>query len=159
MTTISLAATLIASLALPAAAAAEKKNPYTAAQVCGPGFAPIDRHQIVDSNFGQLLSEVVLTYNAATGRNCVVNLKRYRVGLDRKYGDWLYAELYTRPLRNPANLGHDQGDFKWYAGPVYVTAPNKCVQWGGGADLLVPANWEPRGEFHSAFRSGWTHCR
>ena len=109
----------------------------------------------MDSNFGKRLSEVVLTYNAATGRNCVVNLKRYRVGLARGGGDRLYAELYTRPLSEPTeNLDHDQGDFKWFAGPVYVTARSKCVKWGGGADLLVPANWEPRGEFHSAFRVG-----
>ncbi|WP_187368803.1 serine/threonine protein kinase [Baekduia soli] len=154
---VTVAVALIAVMALPAMAAA-KANPYTAAGVCGPGFKPIDRHRLVDGNWGQLLSEVVLTYNASTGQNCVVNLKRYRVGQAEKYGDWLYAEVYTRPLTNPANLDSDQGNFKFFAGPVYVTARSKCVRWGGGADLLVPSNWSPRGEFHSAFRSGWTHC-
>ena len=148
---------VVALLAVPGAASA-KKNPYTAAGVCGPGFAPIDRHKLVDSNWGQLLAEVVLTYNSATGQNCVVTLKRYRVGEVERYGDWVMAELYTRPLKNPANLATDKGDFKFYAGPVYVTAKDKCVQWGGQADLLVPANWHPRGEFHSAFRSRWSHC-
>jgi hypothetical protein len=154
-----LLATIVAGLlVLSGSASAERKNPYTAAAVCGAGFSPIDRHQLVDSNWGKRLAEVVLTYNPATGQNCVVTLKRYRVGLAARYGDWVYAELYTRPLSNPANLDDDKGDFKYYAGPVYVTAPNKCVQWGGGASLLVPPNWTPRGEFHSAFRSRWTHC-
>jgi hypothetical protein len=149
---------LVALLVLPGSAGAARNNPYTAAGVCGAGFKPIDRRQLVDSNFGVRLATVVLTYNTATGRNCVVVLKRYRVGQTSRYGDRLYAQLYTRPLRNPANLGHDQGNFRYYAGPVYVTAPGKCVQWGGGASLLVPANWTPRGQFHSAFRSRWSHC-
>ncbi len=135
---------LVAAVALPAAASA-RANPYTAERVCGPGYKPIDRHKLVDSNHGKLLAEIVLTYNAETGKNCAVNLKRYRVGIAKKYSDWMYVHLYTRPLRNPEN--------------VYVSAQNKCVMWGGGADLLVPANWEPRGKFYSHFRSGWVHCR
>ena len=153
---LALAAALL--VAPGAATAVAKKNPYTAAGVCGHGFTPIDRHQLIDSNNGKRLAEVVLSYDATTGRNCVVTLKRYRVGLATKYGDNLMAEVYTRPLRDPANVQANQGSFKYYAGPVYVTAPGKCVRWGGQADLLVPANWVPRGMFHSAFRSGWTHC-
>jgi hypothetical protein len=150
---------LVAVSALPATASAKKQNPYTAAGVCGPGYKPIDRHKLVDSNHGKLIAEIVLTYNAATGKNCAVNLKRYRVGVAEKYNDWMYVTLYTRPLRNPANLDSDKGDFNWYAGPVYVSARDKCVQWGGGADLIVPANWSPRGKFYSHFRSRWTHCK
>jgi hypothetical protein len=150
---------LLVGLLLAPGAASAKQNPYTAAGVCGPGFSPIDRHTLVDSNWGKTLAEVVLTYNPATGQNCVVTLKRYRIGVAQKYNDWVMAEVYTRPLANPANVQSNKGDFKFFAGPVYVTAPNKCVQWGGQADLIVPANWTPRGEYHSAFRSGWTHCR
>jgi hypothetical protein len=150
--------TLLAALLVPAGTAAARKNPYTAGGVCGPGFKPIDRHQLVDSNYGIRLATVVLTYNAATGRNCVVTLKRYRAGKKERYNDWVYATLATRPMRNPANLARDAGDFRWYAGPIYVTAPNKCVRWGGGASLIVPANWTPRGKFNSAFQSRWSHC-
>jgi serine/threonine-protein kinase len=148
----------LAGLLVAPAAASARKNPYTAAGVCGPGYKVIDRHALTDGNWGVKLADVVLTYNAATGRNCVVTLKRYRVGQAAKYGDWLYAELYTRPLSTPGNTTAQSGNFKFFAGPVYVTARSKCVQWGGGADLLVPKNWVPRGEFHSAFRSRWSHC-
>jgi len=144
--------------ALSPAAADAKRNPYTAAEVCGPGYKVIDRHKLVDSNHGKLLAELVLTYNSATGKNCAVNLKRYRVGLGRKYEDWMYVQLHTRPLRDPANSATDKDDFKYYAGPIYVYARDKCVMWGGGASLIVPANWTPRGTFHSAFLSRWTHC-
>jgi hypothetical protein len=124
---------LIAGLLIAPAAASAKRNPYTAAGVCGAGFQAIDRHKLIDSNYGRYLAEVVLTYNPATGQNCVVTLKRYRVGVARKYDDWLMAEIYTRPLRVPSNLDSDKGDFKYFAGPVFVTAPDKCVKWGGQA--------------------------
>jgi len=159
LTRILLPLVLVAGLLIAPAAASAKRNPYTAAEVCGAGFRPIDRHKLVDSNHGRLLAVVVLTYNAATGQNCVVTLKRYRVGRAHRYDDWLMAELYTRPLRVPSNLDTDKGDFKYYAGPVYVRARAKCVRWGGQADLIVPSNWHPRGAFHSAFRSRWSHCR
>ena len=48
-------------------------------------------------------------------------------------------------------------NFKFFAGPVYVTARDKCVMWGGQSDEWAPENY-PRGDLHSAFRSGWTHC-
>jgi hypothetical protein len=37
------------------------------------------------------------------------------------------------------------GEFKFFAGPVYVPARDRCVQWGGEATLLMPANCRPRG--------------
>jgi hypothetical protein len=155
---LSLALAASALAVAPSAASAEQANPYTAAGVCGAGFKPIDRHNLVDGNNGILLAETVLTYNGATGQNCVVTLKRYRVGLTSKYHDHVMAEVYTRPLSTPGNIDSDYGNFKFFAGPVYVTARNKCVMWGGQSDEWAPANWVPRGDLHSAFRSGWTHC-
>ena len=154
---LSLALLVVVALAGPAGASA-KRNPYTGPGVCGPGYKAIDRHKLVDGNNGILLAEVVLSYKASTGQNCVVTLKRYRIGLKTKYYDNVYADLYTKPLSTPGNTTSDQGSFAYFAGPVYVTARSKCVQWGGGADLWAPSNWHPRGVLHSAFRSGWTHC-
>jgi hypothetical protein len=58
----------------------------------------------------------------------------------------------------PATVAGQSGEFKFFAGPVYVPARSRCVQWGGEATLLVPANFHPRGYYNSAFRSGWEHC-
>ena len=155
-------AATIAALGVPAAASA-KKNPYTAAGVCGPGYRVIDRHRLWDYNSSNgnkvTLATVVLTYNSANGNNCAVTMKRYRVGKRRRGGidDWLYVSLAARPLSD-ATVEGDSGNFKFFAGPVYVPARNRCVQWGGGASLLVPANHTPRGHYNSAYKSRWEHC-
>jgi hypothetical protein len=155
-------AVLLVLLTIPSAASAAK-NPYTAAGVCGPGYSVIDRHRLYDTNpaTGQpvLLATVVLTYNPAAGVNCAVTMKRYRVGQARPvYGDFLAVTLAARPL-GPNTVGGDSGEFKFFAGPVYVPARSRCVQWGGDVTLLMPANFSPRGYFNSAYRSRFEHCR
>jgi hypothetical protein len=152
---------LLVAAALPSSANAAK-NPHTATGVCGPGYGVIDRHPLYDTNpeTGRrvLLASVVLTYNSATGKNCAVTLKRYRVGRRAPiFGDHLGVSLAARPL-GPSTAAGDAGQFRWYAGPVYVPARKRCVQWGGDATLLLPANFEPRGYFTSAWRSRWSHC-
>jgi hypothetical protein len=156
-------AALLGLLALPSAASAAKRNPYTAAGVCGPGYKVIDRHRMYATNPANgndvLLAAVVLTYNAARGTNCAVTMKRYRVGRkQRVFGDHLSVSLAARPL-GPETADGDAGEFKYFAGPVYVPARDRCVQWGGAATPLMPANFEPRGYYNSAYRSRWEHCR
>jgi hypothetical protein len=156
-----LGAVLLAALAVPSAASAAK-NPYTAAGVCGAGYRVIDRHRMYAMNPSNgnavLLATVVLTYNSATGKNCADTMKRYRVGQKRPvFGDLLGVSLAARPV-GPATVAGQSGEFKFFAGPVHVPARSRCVQWGGEATLLVPANFHPRGYYNSAFRSGWEHC-
>ena len=155
-------AALLALLAVPSAAGA-KTNPYTAAGVCGPGYKVIDRHRMyaTDPSNGNpvLLAAVVLTYNSARGTNCAVTMKRYRVGKKKRvFGDHLSVSLAARPL-GPDTADGDAGEFKYFAGPVYVPARNRCVQWGGAATLLMPDNFVPRGYYNSAYQSRWEHCR
>lgn len=154
---------LAAALAVPSAAEAAK-NPYTAKRVCGSGYKVIDRHKLTDTNpyNGNTvhLSTVVLMYNASTGKNCAVNLKRYRVGKEDKktFGDFMSVSLATRPLNN-ANVDGDSDEFRFYAGPVYVRARGKCVQWSGSATMLMQKYFTPRGTYNDAFKSRWSHCR
>ena len=160
-TKILLAAGLLLGLALPSAAGATK-NPYTAAGVCGPGYRVIDRHRLYATNPATgrpvLLAAVVLTYNRASGRNCAVTMKRYRVGKAvPTFGDFLSVSLAARPL-GPGTVAGDSGEFKYFAGPVYAPARQRCVQWSGSAELLMPANFTPRGYFNSAFKSPFEHC-
>ncbi len=155
--------TAAALLAAPPAAQAAR-NPYTAAGVCGPGYKVIDRHRLFATNPYSgapiKLAAVVLTYNAAKGMNCAVTLKRYRVGKvsgPRQASENLSVSLAARPL-GPSTVDGDSGDFRFYAGPAYVPARNRCVQWGGSAVLLLPPNFHPRGTLNSAYRSRWEHC-
>jgi hypothetical protein len=147
---------------IPAQPSSARKNPYTAEGVCGPGYEVIDRHRLYDINPATgrrvRLAAVVLTYNSGNGHNCAVTMKRYRVGKKRPvFGDHLSVSLAARPLSDATTDG-DAGNFKYYAGPTYVPARNRCVQWSGSATLLLPPNIEPRGYYQSAFKSRWEHC-
>ena len=158
---ILLCAALAVLLAIPAAARAAK-NPYSAAGVCGLGYRVIDRHRLYATNPSNgnrvLLATVVLTYNSAQGTNCAVTMKRYRVGKAAPvFGDHLGVSLAARPL-GPGTVDGDSGEFKFFAGPVYVPARDRCVQWAGDATLLLPANFVPRGYYNSAFKSRFEHC-
>jgi hypothetical protein len=158
---ILLCAALLVALAIPSAASAAR-NPYTAAGVCGLGYRVIDRHRLyaTDPSNGNrvLLATVVLTYNPAQGTNCAVTMKRYRVGQKAPvFGDHLSVSLAARPL-GPSTVDGDSGEFKWFAGPAYVPARHRCVQWAGSAELLMPANFVPRGYYNSAFKSRFEHC-
>ena len=153
-------ATLLSLLAAQAATA--RKNPYTAKGVCGQGYNVIDRHRLYDTNPATgrrvRLAVVVLTYNSGNGYNCAVTLKRYRVGKKRRvFGDFLSVSLAARPLSDDTVDG-DSGNFKYFAGPTYVPARRRCVQWAGGATLLMPPNFEPRGYYEAASKSRWEHC-
>lgn len=143
-------------------AATARKNPYTAEGVCGPGYRVIDRHRLYDINPATgrrvRLAAVVLTYNPGNGYNCAVTMKRYRVGKKRPvFGDHLSVSLAARPLSD-ATVDGDAGNFKYFAGPTYVPARSRCVQWAGSATLLMPPNITPRGYLNDAFKSRWEHC-
>jgi hypothetical protein len=87
------------------------------------------------------MGRTYLLYDAGSGRNCAVTMKRDIVGAPT----WTSVVLQ----RKGAKRKSDAGDFSYYAGPVYVTAPKTCVMWGGGMQVGV----------HSAgFESGWEHC-
>jgi hypothetical protein len=83
--------------------------------VCGAGYGAID-HLAVSGG------TVWLTYSAATGKNCVVTVRNSsgaKVHMDAK------ISLAGDPWKS------DPGNFTSYAGPVYVSARDKCIDWGG----------------------------
>ncbi|WP_158088676.1 serine/threonine protein kinase [Thermoactinospora rubra] len=107
-------------------------NPYKPAALCGSG------HKVIDSRALGTAATVYLTYNAATGVNCVVTISRY-----------------VHPAKIPANAvlqvkggatKSNPGSFTSYAGPVRLPAAGKCVIWGG--------TWGSQ-----TWKSGWSHCR
>ncbi|WP_158554101.1 spore-associated protein A [Micromonospora deserti] len=108
-TVAALAAGTVAVAAAPAQAAA-----YNGA--CGSGYRVIDK-----MNINMDRATVYLTYNS--GWNCVVTItntpgKREYMSaqIERSNGgDWI----------------EDEGYYTQYAGPVYVYAPNECIDWGG----------------------------
>jgi len=83
--------------------------------VCGAGYSVIDSHGVSGGT-------VYLTFNASNGRNCVVTIRNTpgaRVHMCAEVS--LAGDIW--------NI--DCGDYTTYAGPVYVTAPHQCIDWGG----------------------------
>ncbi|GAA3590419.1 M23 family metallopeptidase [Nonomuraea rosea] len=91
-------------------------NPYTAAQVCGSGFAVIDSAALTGGR-------AYLLYNKGNGYNCVVTLKTANVGKASSVSAFLEPKGTSRATNS--------GSFSYYAGPVKRSAPGKCVKWGG----------------------------
>ncbi|MFG1615240.1 protein kinase [Nonomuraea wenchangensis] len=108
-----------------------KRNPYTAAGVCGAGYKVINSHALGS------YATVYLLWNASAGKNCVVTLSRYvypnKVEMN--------AILQVKGGSSASN----PGSFSTYAGPVRLPAAKKCVIWGGS---ISNVSW----------KSGWTHC-
>jgi hypothetical protein len=143
---LSLIVCAVALLAVgyPATASA-KRNPYTAEQVCGAGFYKIDRHKLYSgSRYTTHLATTFLLYNGATGQNCAVTMKRRFIGRPTTTG----VSLKVKGKRRPWVV--DQDAFKYYAGPVYRTAPGRCVRWGGTVST-------PFGD--DTYVSPFGHCR
>jgi hypothetical protein len=110
------------SLATLAAAMPATAEAYTAAGVCGGGFRVIDQHHITGPK-GGVLGTAYLLYERSSGRNCAVTIKRRATGI----ATFTEVSLAAKGGRYKA----DGGEFKYYAGPLYVHAPGRCVIFGG----------------------------
>ncbi|MDH2424068.1 serine/threonine-protein kinase [Sphaerisporangium sp. TRM90804] len=117
--------------ATPKPTASAKPNPYTAAQVCGSGYKPVDSHSLGGR------ATVHLMYNASAGQNCVVTLARTVAPQKVK----MSAVLQVKG----GKTGGDTGSFTAYAGPVRLPAKKVCVIWGGSHGA-------------TSWKSGWSHC-
>jgi hypothetical protein len=117
-----LAAATIAVSAAPAQAAS-----YNGA--CGSGYTVIDHMSVGPSGTE---GTTYLTYNH--GWNCVVTITN-RPGTSQ----YIEADLEV----SGGSWKTDWGYYKYYAGPVYVYAPNKCVDWGGwiGGPGVLNLQW------------------
>lgn len=118
--------------ALPAQASTAAVDP---AGVCGSGFHVIDSHPFKSGS--TKLATIYLSYNSGTGKNCVVTVN------DTAFTRWMRATLTVQGGATKS----DSGEFKYYAGPVILSAVDACVKWGGAWDES-PYVWS----------SGWSHC-
>ncbi|MBK6046512.1 spore-associated protein A [Streptomyces sp. MBT55] len=97
--------------AAPKAAAAQYNG------VCGSGYAVVNSAQIGTKG------TVFLTYNSATGKNCVVTVRN-------KPGKAVHMTA-SLGFASPTTTVTDTGYFTTYAGPVYLDARGLCVTWRG----------------------------
>jgi serine/threonine protein kinase len=111
--------------------APQKPNPYTAAGVCGSGYAQVEAHALGSA------ATIYLLYNSAAGKNCVVTMSKYE--FPSKIS--MNAVLQVQGGASASN----PGSFTVYAGPIRLAAVKKCVIWGGSHGSL-------------SWKSGWSHC-
>ncbi|MGW7334641.1 serine/threonine protein kinase [Streptomyces sp. NPDC054808] len=64
-------------------------------------------------------------YSSTTGNNCVVTLKHENAGAYYGTATGLGAGIQAEG----GSWKKDDGDYKYYAGPVYIYAPGKCVRF------------------------------
>ncbi|MFA3875368.1 spore-associated protein A [Streptomyces sp. MMCC 100] len=98
------------------ASAADRNVAYNGA--CGSGYSVVNSG---DMQYG--LGTVYLTYSASTGKNCVVAIQT-----EQKYASKMMAEVRRT---GSSTWIRDSGEYRYYAGPVYVSAAGHCVDWGG----------------------------
>ncbi|TNY37318.1 serine/threonine protein kinase [Thermomonospora catenispora] len=101
----------------------ERPNPYTPQAVCnagghGGGF-------YVQRSSGFPGGTVYQLYNGS-GYNCAVTIKTRDVGEATRV--WVRLEAQNGSSHS------DSGSFRYYAGPVYVSAKGVCVRYFGGTD-------------------------
>lgn len=92
-----------------------QQNPYSPEQACGSGYFVIDQHKVGGA-------EAYLLYNNSTGKNCVATMASDVGGA--------VSMSATLHVQNGASAS-DSGSYTYYAGPVKLSAPDRCVKWGG----------------------------
>lgn len=117
-------ALVVAVLALVAAvpAASAAGNPYGPVRVCGASYHVIAQHDITGPK-GGVLGTAYLLYSRTTRKNCATMIKRRAIGVPT------FSEVSLS--KKGGNYHAQDGEFRYYAGPLYVYAPGKCVIYGG----------------------------
>ncbi|MEV6960296.1 spore-associated protein [Streptomyces sp. NPDC051207] len=116
MATAALAALSLGTVTALAAPASAAPN-TTPQKVCGSGYTTVNSAAVGS------LGTVYLTYNSATGKNCVATI-RNNPGTAMDMSTWIYV------VDTEENDG-DWGEYTSYAGPAYVYGKGHCVDWGG----------------------------
>ncbi|MCO6010097.1 hypothetical protein NE236_34535 [Actinoallomurus purpureus] len=111
---------MAATVALASSWAVGAAAPAYATGPCGSGYTRIDVYDI-STKSGVKKGSLELYYDSASGKNCAL-----AYGVGSTYGTTTFKQVKiarsTDPLWTP-----DQGYFKYYAGPVSVSAAGVCI--------------------------------
>ncbi|MFR9731816.1 spore-associated protein A [Saccharopolyspora sp. MS10] len=95
---------------------------------CGSGYSVVNSFDLPSGR-----GSVFLTYNAGNRKNCVVTVRTTS-------GTATLVEAFLRKSSD-AGWAIDSGNYTAYAGPVHVSAPGACVDWGGTIGTATDARY------------------
>jgi hypothetical protein len=130
---------------------AHAANTFTGALACNNDFGGTwayasDGHRAIKNVTGtQVLADIYLLYNSATGRNCVATIKRVSVGT----ATYTNAQLEVQHADGTAWSYSDTGNYKNYAA-TQADAGNLCVRYAGGIKY--------NGGLYVGGRNTWGNC-
>ncbi|QRX95857.1 spore-associated protein A [Streptomyces noursei] len=119
--TLAVASIATMGLATSAAAAPIPSAAYNGA--CGGGYGVVNSAPVSGKG------TVYLTYSAKTGKNCVVTIRN-----SPGKPVFIHAELGSSD--HSSDPVFDSGKYTTYAGPVYLAAKGRCVDWGGAIEKV-----------------------
>ncbi|GAA4928540.1 hypothetical protein HD597_004438 [Nonomuraea thailandensis] len=113
-------ATLAATTTLAATA-----TPASAAGPCGSSYSRVGVYSIGVEKYGYRTGILEVYYSSSTGKNCALT-----------YGDGPYANTTSWKgvvisRGDGSGKDADADNYKYYAGPVYVSAPGQCIDVEG----------------------------
>ncbi|WP_438484341.1 spore-associated protein A [Streptomyces sp. S186] len=120
-TALALAGTATMGLAGTASAAPLAGGAYNGA--CGSGY------RVVNSAPVSGKGTVYLTYSAKTGKNCVVTVRNTP-------GKAVIVRAELGPSDHSSAPVFDSGKYTAFAGPVFLAAKGRCVDWGGAVESV-----------------------
>ncbi|MCF3961734.1 spore-associated protein A [Streptomyces fuscigenes] len=106
----------LAVVAAPAASAAPTAAAASYNGACGSGYTVVNSAAVGTSG------TIFLTYSSATGDNCVVTVRN---------APGATINMYAGIAIHNGLIKYDNGQYTTYAGPVYLSAAGKCVDWIG----------------------------
>ncbi|NJP92895.1 serine/threonine protein kinase [Nonomuraea sp. FMUSA5-5] len=100
-------------------------TPASAAGPCGSSYSRVGVYSIGVEKYGYRTGILEVYYSSSTGKNCAIT-----------YGDGPYANTTSWKgvvISRGDGSGEDSdaGNYKYYAGPVYVSAPGQCIDVEG----------------------------
>lgn len=102
-------------------------TPAGAAGPCGSSYSRVGVYAV--SKDGTRTGTLEVYYSSSTGKNCALT---YGYG---SYANTLSWKRVTISRGDGSGRSTDAGEYKIYAGPVYVSAPGQCIDVGA----TVPA--------------------
>jgi hypothetical protein len=114
----------------------EAASSAVSASVCGSGYKLVGVIPMVAEypRYPAKGGEIEVFYNASAGKNCLIT---------QSLGAWYGVSKHmavqgcvisSDRRRCVSKVPVDQGNFKYYAGPIYLYAPHQCIEVEGFID-------------------------